>query len=109
MKDLAIANYNVGKSLNTLLRYKEASVYLRKAAAIVKTCNLHETTFGKRIIQTKKEVMSVGVYYARWYQMKSQKMLLGREGLAYRVKQANKAQYLKKRGLENILNRRIKP
>ena len=62
MKDLAIANYNVGKALTTLCRYKEASIYLRKSAAIVKTCNLHETNFVKRIIQTKKEVMAVGSF-----------------------------------------------
>lgn len=61
MKDLAIANFNVGKALTTLCRYKEASLHLRKSAAIVKNCKLEDTNFGRRIIQTKKEVLAVSV------------------------------------------------
>ena len=59
MKDLAIANFNVGKALLTMFRYKESAAYLRKAAATVTGCGLQNSMFGQKIIDTKNEVLKV--------------------------------------------------
>ena len=59
MKDLSIANFNVGKALMTLYKYNESAVYLRKASNTVIGCGLQSTVFGKKIIDTKNKVLKV--------------------------------------------------
>lgn len=61
MKDLAIANFNVGKALQKLFRYSESSEFLKKAARIVQSCGLEDSNFGKIILQTRKEVLEVRI------------------------------------------------
>lgn len=59
MKDLAIANFNVGRALMSLFRYQDAAAYLRKAANTVTGCGLENSVFGRKIIETKNEVLKV--------------------------------------------------
>lgn len=59
MKDLAIANFNVGRALMSQYKYKEAAVYLRKAASTVISCGLDKSVFGQKILDTKTQVLKV--------------------------------------------------